>query len=118
LEEDIKAWLESDRSATHEYFGRGRYLGFSIFETLGYAYRQLVPAEHSVEKRLRQFWGEIPMDDFLAEFRRRLLLDWSADSIGRDPRDFPESRAEGKGGPGVTACRYMKWMGVAYSAAD
>ena len=46
-----------------------------------------------------------------------MLSDWSSSDLDRDPRDFPESR-EGerdRGGPGVTACRYLKWMGVAYT---
>ncbi|GLC35056.1 hypothetical protein PLESTM_000274600 [Pleodorina starrii] len=58
--------------------------------------------------------------DLLADFRRRLLLDWNSDSLDRDPRGFPEHEEGGVGrrASGVNACRYLKWMGVAYTSSD
>ncbi|GLC60471.1 hypothetical protein PLESTB_001617100 [Pleodorina starrii] len=120
LEENIKSWLETDHSATHEYFWAGKVL--RIFETLGFDYRQHVPVGLNNEEKAKAILGlKIPFDNLLAaEFRRRLLLDWSSGSLDRDPRNFPEYEegGVGRGAPGVTACRYLKWMGVAYSYSD
>ena len=117
LEEDISAWLESDRSSSeHEYFWAGKVL--RILGALGYDYRQHVSATLSNADKAKAIAAlEIPFDKVLEEFRQRLLLDWNSSDIDMDPRVFPEFAAGDidRGKPGVTVCRYSNWMGVAYA---
>ena len=120
LEEDIVAWLESDHQVNeHEYFWSGKVL--RILRALGFDFKQKVgEGLSSLEKARAILELEIPFDTLLQEFRRRLLLGWEAGDLRKDPREFQEY-VEGdseRNGPGVTACRYAQWMGVAYSPED
>lgn len=117
LLEDIKAWLEAGQESEYEYFWAGKVL--RILQVLGYDYREHIDESSSVAAKAEAILGlEIPFDDVLEEFRRRLLADWQSPELDQDPRSFPEAAGIGGAGPGrgVTACRYSKWMGVVYSA--
>jgi hypothetical protein len=119
LEEDVRAWLDPDyRTSEHEYFWAGKVL--RIFATLGFDYNAHIDQALSTEDKARAIVAlDIPFDDLLLKFRRRLLLDWTSTDLDRDPRGFPEyADRAGARGAGVTACRYLKWMGVAYTAQD
>ena len=112
LVEDVKAWLESDHTMNeHEYFWSGKVL--RILRSLGFDYRSSIESNTDKAVEAEAIVSlEIPFDTVLEEFRRRLLVHWDSPDMTLNPRVYPE------GGTGVTACRYLHWMGVVYSARE